>query len=509
MLKSTSFESHPLHKILHPKSIAVYGANNNILQTMGTIQMLNLIDQGYPRENLYPIHPHLDSVLGLKAYKTIAAVPVIPDLAFLVLPTQAIPQVMVELGQKGVKLVIMVTAGFREVGDAVGEAKIKKIANKYGIRFVGPNCIGVFNAHLDADHPERILNTTWSHYTGKPGNISIASQSGTFASHIFIMAADIGLNINKSISVGNEANIDICDCLEYLRDDPTTNVICIYVEEVKRGALFRKLVKEITPKKPIIAIYMGGTLGGAKAVSSHTGSMAGNDAIFDAIFSQAGIRRVFSMREFLLTAILFSHFIPQGVLPKGRRIGIITDSGGAGAEMADLGSRYGLTVPEFSPELQIKLKTHLPSTAGIRNPVDLTYLDNPEVYFDTIPHLLSQSGEVDAIVSYGAYGADYFQYGSFGTEMISSPKTKGMLQQYMDFMYSVLERSKLYPAKYNIPIAHVNLMGARDGLVPILREKYDLPVFMFPDEAVQTMAHLIEYGCYCHKLLQTSLQSME
>ena len=507
MPDSMSLESHPLHKILHPKSIAVYGANNDFIQTMGTIQMVNLIDQGYPKETLYPIHPSLDTVLGLTAYKNIADVPLVPDLAFLVLPTRSIPRVMEELGQKGVKRVIMVTAGFREVGDAAGEARIKQIADKYGIRFVGPNCIGVFNSHLDPEHPDRILNTTWTHYPSKPGNISIASQSGTFASHIFLSTAEIGLNLNKTISVGNEANIDICDCLEYLRDDPTTEVICLYIEEVKRGSLFLKLVREITPKKPIIAIYMGGTAGGAKAISSHTGSMAGNDAIFDAIFSQAGIRRVTSMREFLLTATLFSHFIPRGVLPKGRRIGIITDSGGAGAEIADLGSRYGLTIPEFSPGLQEELKRHLPSTAGMRNPVDLTYYDNPGVYFEIVPHALFRSGEVDAIVCYGAYGADYFRYGPFGTELLSSAEAKGALQQYMDIIQTHMDRARKYPEKYNIPIAQVNLLGTRDGLVPMLREKYDIPVFSFPDEAIQTMAHLIEYGCYRHKLEQNGSSS--
>ncbi len=476
---------------------------------MGTIQLLDLIDQGYPRENIYPIHPRLDTVLGLKAYKSIADVPVVPDLAFLVLPTRVVLQVMEELGQKGVNRVIMVTAGFREVGDTAGEAKLKRIADKYHIRFVGPNCIGVFNTHLDPDHPERILNTTWTHYPTKPGNISIATQSGTFACHVFLPAVELGLNLNKTISVGNEANIDICDCLEYFRDDPTTQVICLYIEEVKRGARFLELVKEITPKKPIIAIYLGGTAGGAKAVSSHTGSMAGNDAIFDAVFEQTGIRRVSCMRELLLTAMLFSHYVARGILPKGRRLGIITDSGGAGAEMADLGSRLGLIVPEFSPELQEKLKRHLPPTAGFRNPIDFTYVINPAIFFDSVPYPIFRSGEVDAIVCYGAYGSDYFRYGPFGTSLMSSPDIKTLLQSFTDVFTAVMQRVKKYPEKYNVPIAHVNMLDVKDTIVPALRETYDLPVFTYPDEAVRAMAHLIEYGVYRHKIAETKLTTVQ
>ncbi len=500
IVTSQSYESHPLHKILHPKSIAFYGANNDFLQTMGTIQLLNLIDQGYPKENLYPIHPRLDTVLGLKAYRIIAEVPVVPDLAFLVLPTRAVAQVMEELGQKGVDRVILVTAGFREVGDTAGEANVKQIAKKYGIRFVGPNCIGVFNSHLDPTHTERFLNTTWTHYPMKQGNISIATQSGTFACHVFLPAVELGLNLNKTISVGNEANIDICDCLEYFRDDPTTQVICLYIEEVKRGARFLELVKEITPKKPIIAIYLGGTAGGAKAVSSHTGSMAGNDAIFEAVFSQTGIRRVSCMREFLLTAMLFSHYVPQGVLPKGRRLGIITDSGGAGAEVADLASRLGLTIPPFSLELQEKLKRHLPPTGGFRNPIDFTYVINPSTFFDIVPYPIFKSGEVDAIVCYGAYSEDYFRYGPYGTELMNRPDVKARMEDFNTLFYAVMQRVKKYPKKFNVPIAHINLLDIKDRITATLREQYDLPVFTYPDEAVRAMAHLIEYGIYRHKL---------
>src|SRR5271157_5296806 len=499
MSSDSAFEQHPLHKILHPKTIAIYGANNDFLQTMGTIQLLNLLDQGFPKDRIYPVHPRLDTVLGLPAYKSIADLPIIPDLAFLVLPTRAIPQVMEELGEKGVDRVILVTAGFREVGDLAGEENVKRIAEKYGIRFLGPNCIGVFNSHVDPEDPNLIFNITWTHYPNKPGNISVATQSGTFACHIFLPSVELGLHLNKTISVGNEANIDICDCLEYLGDDPTTEVICLYIEEIKRGARFIQLVKEITPKKPILAIYLGGTAGGAKATSSHTGSMAGSDPIFNAVFEQTGIQRVYSMNELLITAAVFSQYAPRGIFPKGRRLGILTDSGGAGAEMADIASRLGLTVPEFSPQLQEKLKKNLPPTASIRNPVDLTFVINPTAFFDTIPRPIFRSGEVDALITYGAYGEDYFRYGPFGQSFMQSPEARDLMKQYNELYFAVMERAKTYPDKYNIPIAHVNLLGIDDWIVESIRE-HGQPVIQYPDQAVRAMAHLIEYGIYRHKL---------
>ncbi|MHA1714939.1 MAG: acetate--CoA ligase family protein [Promethearchaeota archaeon] len=493
-----TYESHVLHKILHPKSIAFYGANDDLLNTMGTMQLLNLIDQGFPGK-IYPIHPRLNKVLGYKAYKNIADVPTIPDLAFLVLPTRVIPQVLTELGIKGVKHAVMVTAGFREVGDDAGEEKIKKIAKKYGIRFVGPNCIGVFNARYDDSKPDVIFNTTWVQYTGKRGNTSIASQSGTFACHNFLAINEFGFRWNKSISVGNEANIDLCDCLEYFRDDPTTEVICLYIEEIKRGPLFLKLAKQITPKKPIIALYVGGTEGGAKASASHTGSIAGDDDVFNAAFKQAGIRRVYTLQELLATATLFSYFIPQNVIPKGNRLAIITNSGGTGATMSDMATRLGFSIPKFSEKLVTQLKKKLPHTAGLENPIDFTFAMNPENYFDSVPRLVYRSGEVDAIVAYGAFGPDFFSAtGNFGKKILNTPEIKKNIKTWNQLVDVVLDRVAKYPKKFNIPIAYVNPMGDKEGLCAKLRAR-NIPFFRYPDQAVNAMYHYVEYCLYRNK----------
>lgn len=487
-------ENHFLHKLLHPESVAFYGANEDPITTMGTIQMLNLLDQGYPGR-VYPVHPRLEEVLGLPAYKNIADVPEVPDLAFLVLPTRVIPQVLEELGQKGVDRAIMVTAGFREVDNAAGEREIARIADKYGIRFTGPNVIGAFNSHVDPADPTAFFNTTWVHYPGKQGNVSIATQSGTFACHTFFLVERLGVHLSKTISIGNEANVDICDCMEYLRDDPTTDVICLYIEELKRGDLFLRLAREITPVKPIIAIYVGGTAGGARAVNSHTGSMAGNDEVFDAAFAQTGIRRVYTMEEMMETAALFSTYVPRGVIPEGRKLGIITNSGGTGATMSDLASRLGLVLPEFSPKLQQRLARKLPHTAGYRNPLDFTFAINPELFFDSVPRQVFRSGEVDAIIEYGAFGSDFFQYGSFGQTFLDTAEAKEKFTQYNQLQDAVLDRVAKYPEKFHTPVAYINLMGLDDDIVVTLREK-GLVVYQMPDQAVRAMAHLVEYGIF-------------
>ncbi|MHA1732782.1 MAG: acetate--CoA ligase family protein [Promethearchaeota archaeon] len=488
-------EDHFLHKILHPRSIAFYGANDDIIGTMGTFQMLNLLDQGYPGK-VYPIHPRLDEVLGLKAYRNIADVPEVPDLAFLVLPTRVIPQVMEELGEKGVDRAVMVTAGFREVGDEDGERRLKEIADRYGIRFVGPNCIGVFNTHLDPSNPGAFMNTTWVHYPGVQGNVSIATQSGTFACHIFMVADELGFKMSKAVSVGNEANIDICDCMEYFRDDPTTDVILLYIEEVKRGRRFLELAREISPRKPIVAMYVGGTSGGARAVASHTGSMAGIDEVFDAAFSQAGVQRVYTFQELLATAALFSDYAPRGVFPKGRRLAVVTNSGGTGASMSDLATRLGFQIPDFSEKLQRNLAKKLPPTAGYSNPVDFTFALNPETYFDGVPRQIYRSGEVDAIVAYGAFGPDFFrQMGPFGSEYVNSPEGQKGMADYNEMLGAILNRISRYPEKFGVPVAYINPMGMSDGIGAKLRER-GIPYFRYPDQAVRAMYHLANYGVF-------------
>ncbi|MFX0048823.1 MAG: CoA-binding protein, partial [Candidatus Hermodarchaeota archaeon] len=239
-------KNHFLHQFLNPKSIAIFGANNNLLTTMGSMQLRNIISGGGLTSNIYPVHPSLDTIQGLKAYKSVIDLPVVPDLAFLILPTRVIPQVMEECGEKGIKRLLITSGGFREIGEEgiKFSKKIDNIARRYNIRFIGPNCLGIYNAWYG--FPEKkndYFNTFWPYANPKRGNISIISQSGTVAAQTFWHAKEMGVNISKSISIGNEQNIDMVDFLQYFKDDPHTQVIGLYIEEVKRGQEFIKQVK--------------------------------------------------------------------------------------------------------------------------------------------------------------------------------------------------------------------------------------------------------------------------
>lgn len=500
-MNDNSLNNHFLDNLLNPNSIALYGANENLMSNMGSQQLLNILDNGY-KGRVYPIHLKLDEVMGLKAYRSIADVPEIPDLAIVILPKRVVPSVFEEIGDKGVKNVVLVTAGFREVDDESGEAELNRLAQKYGFRFLGPNCLGFQNTHTiyseDLDKT-CILNFTWVNYKTAPGNVSIASQSGTFASHVNFLMEERDLNMDKCLSIGNEANIDMCDCLEYFGQCRYTDVILLYIEEIKRGRLFFDLVKKISVKKPIIALYVGGSEGGATAVSSHTGSMAGNDAIFDGLFEQTGIIRVSTVEELMNTATVFSKFIPKDAIPTSKRIGIVTNAGGPGATMADRASRLGLEIPSFSENLQKKLKKFLPATAQgeqAANPLDYTFSIDPSTFFNRVPKIIARSGEVDAIVVYGAYGPGFFTYESIGNEFIQRPKSKKMIHMYMQMFEGAVDSSRRIVKKYKVPVVYVNMLGhLRDPVVDYLNKK-GFPTFRYPHEAVDAMKNLIDYGSY-------------
>jgi len=242
-------ENHFLHGFLNPKSVAIYGANNKGNSLAG-LQIMNLIKSSYDGK-VYPIHLKLDYVMGFKTYKNIANVPEIPDLVVAILTAKLVPQIFKECGEKGVKRIVLISGGFREL---IGERKntlteeINDIAKEYGIRFIGPNCLGVYNNWYGPKDEIKSFNIfIWENL--KRSKFSIASQSGTLSCHIWYDPENLDLGLSRSLSVGNEANVDIVDCLEYYKNDEYTEIIGLYIEEIKRGKRFLELVKEITPKK--------------------------------------------------------------------------------------------------------------------------------------------------------------------------------------------------------------------------------------------------------------------
>ncbi|MHA2287880.1 MAG: acetate--CoA ligase family protein [Promethearchaeota archaeon] len=488
---------HFLHGFLNPKSVAFFGANNKG-GSLAAIQIMDLIKSEYSGK-IYPIHPKLETVMGFKTHKTISDVPEIPDLVIIVLTAKIVPQVFRECGKKGVDKIILISGGFRELaGDRRNTLteEISTIANEYGMRFIGPNCLGVFNNWYEKENSNSAFNIAiWEHL--KKGNFSIASQSGTLSSHIWFDPENLDLGLSKSLSVGNEANIDIVDCLEYYKDDEETEVIGLYIEEIKRGKKFLELAREITPQKPIIAIYVGGSQGGNRALQSHTGSLAGDSRIYSGVFKETGVIRTDYVQEFLDIALILSNKI----LPKGNRIGILTNSGGPGAMIANNAEKHGLMVPEFSNLLQKELKEILPSTAGFNNPVDCTFdMDLPYFYI-TLPEILMKSGEVDAILQYGVVGFQDVMDDFLQNETIAKwAEFQNQPDEKMDEIATqLLQPTMKNSRKYSVPILYINPMSFTSPWSKRLRKNGAL-LFRLWDRPVNALAKVCEYVSYKYKI---------
>ena len=490
-------EDHFLHRFLNPKSVAFYGANNKG-SSLASIQIMNLIKSKYDGK-IYPIHPKLESVMGFKAFKTISEVPEVPDLVVIVLPAKIVPGIFRECGEKGVKKIILISGGFRELvedRDNTLTEEIQQISKEYGIRFIGPNCLGVFNNYYGENNENQAFNTAiWENI--KKGDFSIASQSGTLSSHIWFDPDNLDLGLSKSLSVGNEADIDIVDCLEYYKDDPHTNVIGLYIEELKRGKRFLSLAKQITPHKPVIAIYVGGSEAGNRALQSHTGSIAGNLKIYDAVFKESGIIKTEYVTEFLDIASVLSN----GILPKGRRLAIITNSGGPGAMIANNAEKQRLIVPELSESLQVNLKEVLPSTASFKNPIDCTFDMNLPYFYIDLPEMIMKSGEIDIIIQYGVVGFqdvmdDYLNYERIAkyAEFAHQPD-KVMDGMARKLISSTLTNSK----KYSVPILYVSPMCYTSPWSKRLRNNGAL-LFKYWDRPVNCLSKVCEYADFRRKM---------
>jgi acyl-CoA synthetase (NDP forming) len=486
-------ETHFLHGFLNPTSVAFYGANNKGT-SLASIQLMNIIKSGYDG-TIYPIHLRADSIMGYKAYNSIAELPEIPDLVIIVLAARLVPQIFRECGEKGVKRIIVVSGGFRELS---GHRKndlteqINQIANQYKMRFIGPNCLGVFNNYYAKNQENRAFNTSiWQ--TINRGNFSIASQSGTLSSHIWFDPETLDLGLSKSISVGNEANIDVIDCLEYFKDDQETGVIGLYIEELKRGRRFLELTREINPKKPIIAIYVGGSEAGNRALRSHTGSLAGNSKIYDAIFKETGIIQTKYVQEFLDIAMILS----RGILPKGNRIGIITNSGGPGAMVAHNAGSKGFIVPEFSETLQEQLSEILPSNASAINPVDCAFDTDLPYFYIKLPEMLMRSGEVDVIIQYGVVGFQdtldhYLKYETISKHAEFTHQSREVMDTLVQkLLLPTIKNSE----KYSIPMLYVSPMSILSPWSKRLRQNGAI-LFKLWDRPVNAIAKICQYVEY-------------
>lgn len=351
--------------ILEPKSVAVIGASRKE-GSVGYSIFYNLLNKF--KGKVFPINPNVDSILGCKTYPNINNVEDPIDLAVIAIKAELVPEVLNQCGQKGIKAAVIISAGFKETDKmgAILEKEVVEIAKKYNILIVGPNCLGVINTS-----PQVYLNASFTKEMPPSGNIAFVSQSGALCTGVldYIKTQHIGLS--KIVSLGNKADVNENDILYYLWKDPLTKVILLYLEDLADGKKFLEISKRIIAdekvRKPILALKSGRTPEGVKAVSSHTGSLAGKDEIYNALFEQAGILRVNTVKELFDYAIAFV----EQPIPKGNKTVIITNAGGPGIMATDACVNYGLNLVQLSSETKEELKKYLPQHASLNNPIDI------------------------------------------------------------------------------------------------------------------------------------------
>ncbi len=469
---------NPLQLLMNPRSVAVVGASNDFFK-MGTIQALSIIKDGYAGK-FYPIHLTEQTVLGYPAFKAASDLPEVPDLVVFIVPNKAMTTLLADFGKIGTKRAIVVTAGFKETG-ATGrkmEEQINAIAQQYGIRFVGPNCLGIINS-------ENSLNTTVFPLTTGPGLLGFASQSGTYVTQVLPYLRKKGIRLSKAISLGNEANIDMVDALEYLGEDEQTKAIILYIEGIRNGRRFVEVARRVTQRKPVVAQYVGGSASGARAGSSHTGAMAGPDFLYDGIFKQAGIIRVRSIED------LYAHGWALATQPPllGKRVGIVTNSGGPGTAIAYTCDQAGMEVSPFSERLQQEIRPQIAPHASASNPVDMTFDVSMEKLTTTLPEMIMKSGEVDAIVLHGIV------HSGFMIEVFSHLRDFIRGMSYEDFLEgtrSLKGNAFDLPHMCSMPFLISSFFDHEDNYTKSYQDA-NTPVFNSPENAARALGSLYRY----------------
>jgi acetyltransferase len=436
--------------------VAVVGASATPSK-LGHIVLDNIIKYGFEGK-VYPINPGEDEILGHQAYASIKDVADPIDLAIIVVPAKIVATVMEECGEKGVGAAIVITAGFRETGPEgrERERKVIEIAERYGIEVVGPNCLGVI-------HTATNLNASFAATMPERGRISFMTQSGALATGILDWAAENALGFASFVSLGNKGDLNETDFLEAWREDPNTDVIIAYLEGIVEGPRFLEVARELTKEKPVIVVKSGTTSAGSRAVSSHTGTLAGSDSAYDAAFEQTGVLRAHSVSELFAYSRAFAY----QPLPQGRRVAIITNAGGPGIMATDASEKNGLQLASLSEETINFLQDNLPPAASVYNPVDVLGDALADRYKLALEAVLKDPN-VDAVL------------------FLLTPQAMTEIEETARV---VVELSK----DSGKPVL-VNFLGAKDVAVgnDILAEGR-IPTYGFPEDAADALSQMVMY----------------
>src|SRR5467141_3753452 len=358
-------------RIMKPKALAVIGASAENGK-IGNSVMKNLINGGYKGE-IYPIHPNAESIMGKKAYKSVKDVPGDIDVAVFCIPAKFVAGALTEVGEKKIAGAILIPSGFAETGNVAGQNELIEIGRKYGVRLMGPNIYGFYYT------PSDLCATFCTAYDVK-GHAALSSQSGGIGMAIIGFSRSAKMGVSAIVGLGNKSDIDEDDLLTFFEQDDNTQIIAQHCEDLKDGRAFAEVAKRVSKKKPIVVLKAGRTSQGAKAASSHTGALAGNDKIYDDIFRQAGVIRARSLRDLLD----FARAIPVLPTPKGNNVVIITGAGGSGVLLSDASVDNGLSLRAMPPDLDAAFRKFIPPFGAAGNPVDITGGEPPTTYQNTM-----------------------------------------------------------------------------------------------------------------------------
>lgn len=452
-----------------PRAIAVIGASARE-GTVGFSVFQNLLFNRYSG-TIYPVNPKRKSLLGVRCYADVKSIgdPEI-DLAMIIIPAKAVPDALRDCGAAGVGNAVIISAGFKEVGGdgARMEGEVKALASELGISLLGPNCLGIINTDPDVS-----MNASFSRTMPQRGNIGFISQSGALCTAILDYARGNNIGFSKFISFGNKVDVNENDLLSFLADDPHTDVILMYIEDLTDGRRFIDIARETTgerqPSKPILAIKTGRTAEGAGAAASHTGSLAGTDEVYDAILSQSGVLRVETVEDLFDYAMSFA----SQPLPQSNRLAIVTNAGGPGIMTTDACVRYGLKLSKLAPDTVARLREKLPTTANFNNPIDVIGDAQHDRYKAALEEVLADPN-VDATI------------------VILTPQNMTDIEAIADVVW---ETSRKF---YKPMIA--SFMGLYDVSkgVSILRE-HGIPHYAFPESAARSLAAMYRYTQWTHR----------
>jgi acetyltransferase len=456
-----------LEPFFRPASIAIIGASEDPLK-FGNWVTATVVKSMFQGE-IYLINSRADTIYGRQAYPSILDTPGPVDLAGIILPSKVVPEVLAQCVEKGVQGVIIFTSGFKEIGAAgvEREKEIMEIARNGNIRLCGPNCMGIFSAETD-------MNMTIL-AAQEPGHVAFITQSGGYGAEIWGSMMNKGIQFSKFISTGDKADLKDWEYLEYVGADPDTNAILLYLEgfEEGEGRKFFDVARQITPHKPIFAIKIGRTTAGGEAARSHTGALAGEDAIYDAAFKQAGIIRATDIEE------LYDYIKAYCTqpLPKGNRVGMLVGSGGIGCAAVDKCYELGLEVPRLSEKSTEKLKAILPEFASVSNPVDFTASGAPELLtsLDTLETIFSDPN------------VDSWFFGFTGSAVAGLDE---IIDRFKPIVESVTPEDIIGPN----PPTCVGCIGEGDKLISYFITKMFGPTFFStPERAIRALAALYRY----------------